>query len=505
MLRNSVSWAGALVMAALMGLSPAPAAAQEPGAGAAPTGAAEGLGSQALAAQGAAGVVWRACGGEGVPAGMECGAIDVPVDWSRPGGKQVRLELARLRATEPAARVGSVLGVPGGPGRDGIEDLKLAAPHLTELRRRFDLVAYRPRSTVWGTTAAPSCWEPGVALRDPRDRRAYEAVAAAMAKAFAACRADDTTGLLGHLDGLSIARDMEAVRRALGEERLSLMANSYGGVVAAAYIRLFPQRIRAMYLDGVVNQTEGWPMVNLVTRAGSEQALERFGRWCAATPACALHGEDAADVWRRLTRAADRKPIPVTSQQFGEGELTGWHLRNFGFVPDPGPDHARWLALAEWTDKARHGDGSGFADFALGNTRAWATPVVLAMSCGDGRGYTGWAQLRQYRRDVREVAPSFPGAAFDQVGCIGWPEPVANPPRPLEVRGLPPMLGAGALEGDFSWTERFIRMVPGSVTVGYDGPGHVLYLSGRKCPIAHATAYLTELRLPAPGTICPAE
>ncbi|TYB70089.1 alpha/beta hydrolase [Nonomuraea sp. PA05] len=493
MFRKSASSAAGLTMVVVLGLVGPAQAAQRTAAHATAVPA------------GAAPIVWRACGGEGVPAGMECGALDVPADWSKPRGKQVRLNLARLPATDPARRVGSVLGVPGGPGRDGIEDLKLAAPDLTELRRRFDLVGYRPRATVWAATAAAECGKPGVALHDPRDRRDFEAMAASMAKAFAACGRADTTGLFAHLDALSVARDMDAVRRALGEERLSFMASSYGGVVAAAYSRLFPQRIRAMYLDGVINQTKGWPAVHLVSAAGVEAALERFGRWCAATPACALHGEDAAEAWRRLTRDADREPIPVTSEEFGEGKLTGWHLRSFGFIPDPGPDHSRWLTLAENVDRARRGDGSGFADFVLGNARAWAMPVALAMTCGDGRGYPGWDRLQEYRRDAREVAPSFAGAAFDSLGCSGWTEPVANPARPLDVRGLPPMLGAGTLEGDFPWTEMFTRMVPGSVSLGYDGPGHVLYLSGKKCPIAYATAYLTELRLPAPGTVCPAE
>ncbi|MEV0620174.1 alpha/beta fold hydrolase [Nonomuraea sp. NPDC050404] len=451
-------------------------------------------------------ITWRACEkSEGMPAGARCGAIEVPIDWSRPEGRKVRLDLVKLPAAEPARRIGSVLGIPGGPGGNGIEDLKLAAGHLTELRRRFDLIGYRPRTTVWRESAPASCLRPGMALYEPRDRKQFKALAATMSKAFKQCRADDRSGLFSHLDSLSVAKDMDAIREGLGEERLSFMANSYGGVASAAYIRLFPQRIRAMYLDGVINQTDGWPSANLVAARGVQEALERFGRWCAATPACALHGEDALDVWRKLVRDADARPIPAESSQFGEGELTGWALRSLGFPPDPGPGHARWLDFAQSVDKARRGDGSGFGEFVIGNLRVWSMPGMLAMTCGDERGYTGWAQRAEYGRQIREIAPDLATASFDALGCTGWPEKVANPARPLDPRGLPPMLGVGTLEGDFPWTDHFIRMVPGSVTVGYEGPGHVMYLNGKKCPIAHATTYLTELRLPAPGTTCPAE
>ncbi len=89
---------------------------------------------------------------------------------------------------------------------------------------------------------------------------------------------------------------------------------------------------------------------------------------------CALHGEDAGKVWRDLTARADRSPIPVTSERFGRRKPTGSYLRWFGFAPDPGPGNSRWLTFAEAVDKARHGDGSGFADAVLGNAAASAPP-----------------------------------------------------------------------------------------------------------------------------------
>ncbi|WP_170990742.1 alpha/beta fold hydrolase [Herbidospora galbida] len=449
--------------------------------------------------------LWRDCAGRDLPADMRCATIEVPVDWAEAGGPRITLDLVRLPATEPARRIGSVLGVPGGPGASGVEDLKRAAAGLADLRRRFDLVAYDPRTSVWLDRLPPACLEPATTLSEPVSRTDYRALTEAMAAGFAACREADTTGLFATMDSLSVAKDMDAIRRALGEERLSFMANSYGGAPAVAYARLFPRRIRAMYLDGTANHVDGWLTQTLRTLPVMEETLTRFAAWCAATPACALHGQDVKAVWRELTEGADRTPIRVTSPHFGEGELTGWHLRSFGFTADPGPGNARWSAFADAIAKAVRGDGSGFADAALGNARAWATPGALAMTCGDGRGYTGYAQLEEFRRQARQASPNFGGAAFDALGCTGWPLRVANPPRPLPTRELPPLLGAGSMWGDYVWTESLIRKVPGSVTVGYDGPGHALYLWGKKCPIRYATTYLTDLRLPPPGTVCPAE
>ncbi|MEU7000163.1 alpha/beta fold hydrolase [Nonomuraea sp. NPDC046570] len=444
---------------------------------------------------------WRDCGSGGVPAGMQCAAVEVPADWAEPEGPKITLDLARLPATEPTRRIGSVLGIPAG---FGIEGLTRAAADLTELRRRFDLVGFDTRATVWIAQMPAVCKQPGVSLRDPRHKKEFAALAAGMNDAFKECQKADTTGLFAHLDSLSIARDMEAIRAALGEERLSFMASGTGGVAAAAYARLFPQRIRAMYLDGVNNQTKGWPAQELLALPVLRRMATRFAEWCADTPACALHGEDAGAVWRKLLRDADRRPIPVTSSQYGDGKLTGWLLGST--LPlDPGPKNANWMTFADSVDKARRGDGSGFADSALFNAWIAATPGAQVMSCGDGRGYASYAQLEDFRRKARKISSGYVGAAINQLGCAGWPMPVANPARPLPTRGLPPMLGVGTTWIDYTSTESFTGMIPGSVTVAYDGPGHVMYLSGKKCPIRYATRYLTDLTLPEPGTVCPAE
>ena len=128
---------------------------------------------------------WQACAGENLPEGIRCATVTVPVDWKKPRGRKITLELARLPATDPANRIGSVLQVPGGPGAEGVEDLKRSAPGLTELRRRFDLVGYNPRNTRLRERLPAVCAETGPQLMEPRDREEYRAQAAALGQRIA--------------------------------------------------------------------------------------------------------------------------------------------------------------------------------------------------------------------------------------------------------------------------------------------------------------------------------
>ncbi|MEV6868184.1 alpha/beta fold hydrolase [Streptosporangium subroseum] len=450
----------------------------------------------ASAEQGAAPLRWVACAGEKVPAGMECATIQVPVDWARPGENKITLDLARLPATDPARRIGSVFTIPGGPGEDGIASMKQFADRYTALRRRFDVVTSTPRNSTPTKALPASCLKPGPGVSEPGNRREYEAQSKALARVVTTCRKEDRSGLFTRLDGLSMARDVEAVRAALGEERLSFMAWSAGGSPATAYARLFPHRIRAMYLDGVYNQPGGKLLWDRMSRQSFEKHFRGFVDWCARTSTCALHGEDAGKVWRKLLKDADRSPIPVTSAQFGKGKLTGFHLQvAVGLsAADPG-------AFATAVDKARHGDGSAFADNVLGLLAVYTQPIVLALRCPDGLGYTTYAEHREALREARRISPDMPYSTFDGLVCSGWKIPVANPARPLPVKGLPPFLGAGS-QTDFPWTDSLTRTIPGSTSVLYDGPGHVMYLTGPKCVVEHADRYLTELKLPPAGTVC---
>ena len=454
---------------------------------------------------------WTACE-DRLATGMsniECASLRVPVDWADGTGPTLDLELARIPAADPARRVGAVIVLSGGPGGSGIDDLPLVASLLPEVGERFDLVAHRPRTVIEPGSIPKACLRrPDSVVDLPRDSLEYARMLAPIAEAVARCRAADSTGLLDHLDGRSQALDVEAIRRALGEERVSLTAQSYGGVVVAAYARMFPERVRAAYLDGVASHPD-FPFPR-----GPRSQLDRFEAfidWCGKDPRCALHGEDVRQAWLDLTAAATRSPIPARSERFGTQRMSGAQLHflkpRWG---ERGEGDANWVALAGDIDRARKGDASAFLDWAYGNLTGWSIPLELALLCPDGaQGLRGFGHFQARLEPYRAANPLLYGTKLLGLPCGAWPLELANPPAPLPACRLPPFLGAGTLDNDFESTQQLLEHVPGSVTIGVPGSGHVVYLGGaseeaRRCVARHISRYLIDLRLPGEGALCPA-
>ncbi|MCO1654958.1 alpha/beta fold hydrolase [Pseudonocardia humida] len=436
---------------------------------------------------------WTRCPGPDVPDGMQCASIEVPVDWSRPTGRRIALPLARLPGTDPDRRIGVVFAVPGGPGVSGIDDMKRSSATLMALRERFDVVTFAPRNAR--TALAPVCSEFGPVQVPPADQDEFDAQAAGNRAALQRCR-DADPELFDHLDSASVARDVDAVRAALGESRLSLMASSYGGVPAAAYARLFPARVRAAFLDGVIPHVAAAELDRIGYRT-VEENFDRFADWCAGDRACALHGEDVSGVWLALVEVADRGPVPVPGAG-PEAAFSGFDLKlHAGVMLNSG----QWGRFAESVAAARRGDASGFATL-LPLPKQPMFPFGSAVHCQDGLGYPDHAEYLRAEERAVALSPHFAGLGHAlHLPCSGWTGPVADPPAPLPGDDLPPLLGAGSW-GDGVLTEAAAGQVPGSVVVRYEGPGHVLYQSGNACVIEHADRYLVELRLPPVGTRC---
>jgi pimeloyl-ACP methyl ester carboxylesterase len=481
---------------------PCPDETATQGAGAetaAPTGAAAEAKSGAAAKSGTtsksgttAGQGAAARGGAAGQAEMQCADLRVPVDWRKPDGRTISLKLGRLKAT--GVSEGSMLVAYGGPGGPGIA-LTRSLDWWDELRRRMDIITWDTRG--YGeqfrglSTALPCTWT-RLPLPDfPDDDADFGRLSDANRGYAEACRAKDPE-LFANMSSADHARDMEAIRQALGDAGLNYYGASYAGFYGQDYARLFPGRVRTMVLDGTWNHsTADWSGELLEMAKSNQRAFDRFFGWCAGAGKC----RDLRATWRRLVAKADR--VPVRAKTAGIA-YTGRDLQSFA-VSAARQGVTAWAGLAADIRRAAAGDASGFVPERGLRYPDQATGVT---ECADWPRPATRAELRSTITRVREVAPDAGTAntlATGTLGCIGWPVPVTNPPAPLP-KDLPPMLGAGAWD-ESDAVERVLAQVPGSAVIRHEGPGHTLYGSNL-CARTHINRYFTDRTLPPGGTKC---
>ncbi|MFF3441904.1 alpha/beta fold hydrolase [Streptosporangium sp. NPDC002721] len=456
--------------------------------------------SASAAAPPASTLAWKPCDK------MLCGEIRVPVDWTEPRGRTITLPLAMLPHTGRRHRVGVLFSIPGGPGGSGVRDLERHAGSFAQIRDSFDVVSLLPRNGIELGVLDQDCLTTGPWITRPDSERDWGALARSNRAAAEACRAADPE-LFAHLDSASFARDIDAIRAAMGERRLTLMATSYGGVPGIAYARLFPGRVRAMYLDGSVNTLRGRTEQDRARYTLMEAQFARFSRWCANDSACALHGRDVGTAWDHLVSAADRSPVPAENGVAYTGfDIT---VAAMPHIVTPGEDNARWKELARAIRRAGQGDATGFSDYVKAGTLGSVkppSPVGMNMThCLDGIRYRDYAEYRRSRALGDRIAPRLSGSGlWHPLGCVGWPEPARDLAAPLPVDRLPPFVGAGTWT-DYADTADLALRVPGSGTIRFEGPGHGLYHTGDPCTIAYANRYFVDLRVPPGDTTCRAE
>ncbi|MFG1947996.1 alpha/beta fold hydrolase [Nonomuraea sp. NPDC048826] len=422
--------------------------------------------------------------------GMECSDLRVPVDWSKPEGRKITLKLGRLKATGRSE--GSVLVAYGGPGAPGIAYTQPIASWWADLRKRMDVVVWDTRGygEQFGglSTGLPCLWTRVPLPAAPRDDAEWGRMSDTNRGLAEACRPGDPE-LFAHMSSADHARDMEAIRKAIGG-KLNYYGASYAGFYGQTYARLFPGQVRTMVLDGTWNHAAAdWDKELEAMARSNEKFLTRFFDWCAAGDC-----PDVPRAWRSIVTRADRKPIRAA-----EGvAYTARDLQSFAISMARGGS-AAWPTLAAAIRKAHRGDASAFVPQRGARFPDMATGVT---ECVDWPRPASRAASDAMTARLRKVAPNAGPAntiATAGLACVGWPVPVTNPPAPLPTT-LPPLLGAGAW-GESEAVTRAISRVPGSVTITHDGPGHTLY-GVNTCARAHIDRYLTDATLPPKNTTC---
>jgi pimeloyl-ACP methyl ester carboxylesterase len=441
----------------------------------------------------------------------QCGKVTVPRDWNTPdNGETFDIAVMRLRSDRQTDKLGSVLTNFGGPGASGLAQLPHLAGDILNLATRFDLVTFDPRGV--GQSASVKCianedldasfgYEP-----DPVADADFQGAVAISRRIGESCSAKFGEQLTLYSTEQA-ARDMDAIRQALGEEKFDYLGYSYGTLLGAVYAQLFPDRIRAMVLDGAVDPQQS-PVESSEGQAmGFERALTNFDAWCNQNARRCPIAPDARGAVERAIASAETSPARGDG---GRLATSGWV---FYSVVSALYYQPAWEYLARGIADLGRGDptvtfllADSYADRDANGDYGTLFDANNAVNCTDSESYPTVEQIRTLQSDWRAKYPLF-GAplAVGLLNCAVWP--AKKDPYPVgPATGSPPIVVVGTV-GDpatpYESTAKLAAMLGTGRVLTWEGEGHTAYPE-TACIRDAVDAYFIGLTVPAEGTRCPA-
>ncbi|WP_067900819.1 alpha/beta hydrolase [Actinomadura chibensis] len=465
---------------------------------------------------------WKACtlgagdetGKELDAAGARCADVTVPLDYTKPDGRTITVAISRLKASGPGPRLGMMLLNGGGPG--AAIDLP---PYMRTLMGaagpRYDLVGMDPRSL--GRSAGIDCgWPSATWIKGPGPtRRSFER-GAAFAKDLADRCARTNADVIQHISTRNIARDMDVIRGALGESRMSYNGASYGTYLGSVYATMFSGRLDRVVLDSSQDPYTWGPRLIAGTEGANERALAAWAGWAAERDRAYGLGDTRDEVLavvRGIAAEAGRRPLAVGSYRLDASMLPIVLMDNLGTDEDGAravlADSVRVLReaaagrpaeptpelddeLAYLLTGADSAEGSGQSAIICGDRAAPRDPAFY------------WREVQRHRRS----SPTFGAPAHNIQPCAFWAVRPAEPPTRIDA-DLPALMVAatGDTRTTYERNETVHRLLRGSRMITLDAAVHAPYQRGypNRCVRDRVNAYLLTGRLPAADQTCPPE
>ena len=472
--------------------------------------------------------------------GFQCAAVPAPLDYGDLEGEQISVSVIRLPAGDPSRRIGSLMLNPGGPGGSGVEFVRAVAKVLPlELRARFDIVGFDPRGINFSTPLRCfDTFDEALATLPPfpfPDTPPEEETLRASDDALAAACAAHGGAILDHMSTADAARDMDLLRAALGDEKVNYLGLSYGSMLGQNYANLFPSRVGAFVIDGVLDPiawTTGHgedavatPLgTRLQSADGAQRTLDEFFRLCDdAGPDCALSGDASerfAALGERLRGHPETITDPITGDTFTVtyNDLIALTLGAL-YAPFIWTDLAFLLAdLEQQLSPEALGQRVSAIRTELGLQAAEQEEYPNFVEGGTGVGCSDSVNPRSF--ETWQSAADRAEATFGRFGrlwnwalsaCRSWPDTAgedrymgpwtADTSSPVLIVGNhfdPATPYHGAVEAS--------ELLPNSRLLTYAGWGHTAFFSaGSFCTDSHVTRYLLTGELPEVGTVCQPE
>ena len=494
------------------GQSPVAGATPEPGAGQTP-------GPTPPSAAAVHG--WGSCGqiltdSSQVPAGAQCTAVPVPVDYNNPGGAQAKLAVIRVRAT--GRRIGSLLVNPGGPGASAVDTVAAMASDLegSDIRRSFDLVGFDPRG-VGHSTPALRCRtdaELDAYRREPMVD--YSPAGVAHIEQLYRQLAQQCVNRMGapflaNAGTASVARDMDVVRQALGEDQINYLGYSYGTELGTAYLEKFGDHVRSMVLDGAIDPTVGPVQENIAQTAAFQTAFNDYAADCARSTACPL-GTDPTQFVNRYHALVDplvAKPARTSDPRGLSYADANTAVINALYSPQ------RWKYLTSGLLGLQRGSNAGdllmLADDYEGRDRNGHytndQDVFNAVRCVDAPTPTDAATWVSADQQLRRAAPflsygQFTGYAPRDL-CALWPVPATSAPHAAPAAPGKAIVVSTTHDPATPYQAgvNLARQLS-SPLITHDGTQHTAVFNGDQCVDTAVVRYLIAGTLPPASYRC---
>ena len=452
--------------------------------------------------------------------GMEydCATVSVPEDWANPSnGKTFDIAMIRVHSQSQHDRIGSLLINPGGPGGSGIElavylSFGQALGGLpTAVTDQFDIIGFDPRGV--GRSDPIKCISGAdqdasfAAVPDPVKQADFDAFVALNKKIATECGTKYGTEL-PYFSTEQAAKDMDALRTAVGDDKLSYLGFSYGTLLGATYAQLYPTKIRAMVLDGAVDPKQNYIQSSESQAKGFERAFTNFSTWCKQTPDKCPIAPDARKAVTDALAAAGKNPVKGAD---GRTATSGWI---FVAVISSLYTESGWTTLADAVASLKQGNPKGIFDLAdqyaerqSDGSYSNLFDANLAVNCADTKDAPSAAEVRTLQAQWRTKYPLF-GAplAVGMLPCTFWPG--ARDPYPAgAATGAPPIVVVGTT-GDpatpYENTADLASMLGVGHVLTWEGEGHTAYPS-TQCIVNAVDNYLIALKVPQEGLHCPAK
>ena len=453
-------------------------------------------------------IVWTACDGSTNPE-VECGNIEVPFDYADPEQGSFVLYVKKHNAASPADRIGSMMVNPGGPGFGGSSLADDAQYYFSQdLIDRFDIIAWDPRGTGESTPAV-NCvdtFDEYFGLDSPPETPDEKQALIDASQAFNDKCAENSGTILPYISTQASAQDINSLRLALGEEKVSFFGFSYGSELGTTWATMFPETVRAIVVDGAVDPNASSTEEGMNQAKGFEGQLATFLKQCSEKTTCAFHnGGKAEAAFDKLVLDIDTTPLEVSKDRtpVTQGVL-------FTAVAQAMYSDYYWPQLSEALSEAQNGDGKGILqlyddyyqrkdDGTYGNE----LEAFLAISCLDDPGASSTQDVDSHIEDFIAAAPRLGGNFAYGYSCALWPVKQASKVT-ITGKGAGPIVVVGTTGDPATPLDSTRKMALGlekGILIVVDANQHTGY-GANSCVVKAVDDYLIKLTVPANETTC---